>query len=160
VVVVAVVVRVALAPPDALNVDGLTVHTGFDTVPPTDGVTVHPNVMGPTKVLPATMVMFADEVPPGATASGERLELTVIVKSVCAEARGTASAAAANRQHTMRTRPDQNLNQDFTFDSNHWDLNMSRVGYQYPSIPGIIKKLPAGPANFRSIFGIQARSAD
>jgi hypothetical protein len=102
VVVVAVVVSVALAPPDADSVVGLTVHTGFETVPPTDGVTVQPNVMGPTKLLPVTMVMFADEVPPGATASGERLELTVIVKSVWAEAEGRATAMAAKRhRHTM-----------------------------------------------------------
>jgi hypothetical protein len=154
VVVVAVVVSVALAPPDALKVDGLTVHTGFDTVPPTDGVTVQPNVIGPTKPLPVTMVMFADEVPPGATASGERLLLTVIVKSVCAEATGVASAAAASMQQKMRARSRANRDQNFIFDSDHKDLNMSRVGYQYPSIPGIVKKLPAVPANFRRITEI------
>jgi hypothetical protein len=61
-------------------------------------------------------------------------------------------------KHAMEARPDANLDQNFTFDSNHFDshnadLNMSRVGYQFPSIPGIAKKLPAVLANLGGIFG-------
>jgi len=76
--------------------DGLTVQTGLETVPPTEGFTVQPNVIGPTKPVPVTTVIEADEDPPGATALGDRFGSTVIVKSA-AEARGSATNAAAIR---------------------------------------------------------------
>ena len=67
------------------------------------------------------------------------VDFTVIVKSVCAEACGTAKTTAANR-HTTATGMLPNHN--FTLDLHQTDLDMSRVRFQYPSIPGITKKLP------------------
>src|SRR5579864_4100679 len=129
---------VALAPPEALIVAGLTVHTGLSTVPGTDGVTVQPNVIGPANPVPVTIVIVAADVPPGATASGDRFGFTVIVKST-ADAFGAPTIAAASRHNAaMPARPGHN----FTLDSDHKDLNMSRVRFQYPSIPWTTKKLP------------------
>ena len=147
---------VATALPEAFIVAGLTVHTGLETVPPTDGVTVQPNVIGPTNPEPVTIEMSADETPPGATAFGFKFGLTVIVKSVCAEAVVAVKTAAAIT-HKAATRP--HADQDFNLDSHHLDLNMSRFRFLYPSIPGIAKKLPAqthASLDFVFLRGIQA----
>jgi len=147
---------VALAPPDAFIVGGLTTHDGFDTVPPTDGVTVHPNVIGPTNPLPVTIVIDADDVPPGGTASGDRFGLTVIVKSA-AEACGSVTTNAANRHKAaMPARPDHN----FTLDSDHKDLNMSRVGFSTLRFLGPQKSCPPRRETFTAIAEISLRRAN
>ena len=141
VVVASCVVMVALDCPDALIDDGLTRQFGMSVTADAgiDGVTVQPSVTGPTKPDPVTIEICADDDPPGATAGGDRFGTTVIVKST-AEARGSATMHAATR-HNAATGPRPIHN--FTLDSLQTDLNMSSIRFQYPSIPGITKKLPA-----------------
>ena len=69
-------VMVAVAPPEAVSDDGLTVHTGkYGLVTGTTGVTVQVRLTGPVKLPPCTAgatVMLVEETSPGTTALGSK----------------------------------------------------------------------------------------
>ena len=115
---------VADAPPEAVSVAGLTTQVGKKLlVIATVGVTVHPSVTGPTNPEPATIVRFAEDVPPGAVASGLMEPGAVKVKSGCAKAAGTNTSAAHAQASTNPAR----LLRSIHFEVNPSILNMSRL---------------------------------
>lgn len=125
--VVPVVLIVAVAPPDDVIDAGLTRHVGSSAGGiETEAVTVHPSVTLPVYPLGVTTVMFEEDVPPAAVASGEKA-VAVKVKSTEADAAGTTSRLAS-RHNTGRP---PRLVHKFHLDSTNSDFNMSRVRFKY-----------------------------
>src|SRR5579863_2302090 len=109
---------VALAPPDAVSVEGLTVQTGkYWLVMGTTGVTVQVRLTGllraPLEAVAATVILV-EETSPGTTALGFKGSV-VMVKSAAARA---GKAPADSTRHRRRVR-------NFHGDSEGLDFNMS-----------------------------------
>lgn len=111
----------------------------------TVGVTVHPSVTGPANPEPATIVMLAEEVPPGAVASGFIEAGTVKVKSVCAEAAERKPSTA----HIHKTTSPACLLQGIHFEVNLSSFNMSRLVFKYLRFLGRSKRCPHALHPFR-----------
>ena len=120
---------VAEALAGGVTVAGLTAQTGVDVVA-CDEDAWHVRSTVPLKPLIVPIVMFEDEVPPGATASGEN-GVACRVKS-CADACDVRVAKAAMQHRTAsRACPVRKQSQNFDkldFDDSY--LNMSRLGFQ------------------------------
>ena len=93
-------------------------------------------------------VMIEEEPPPGATASGSK-DVVVSVNSLvpCPRADSVNVEHATNRPnaHTvtvLRRSATLRIVQSFTWESEHWDLNMSRCKFNYVRFLGLLKRCP------------------
>jgi hypothetical protein len=123
-VVKSVVVIVAVALAGGVTVAGLTVQAGVEVK--FDGDTEQPKVTVPLKPLMTPTVMFEDDVPPGATASGENAAASKV--KFCAVAPDPKLSIAARRHKAgMPARPARIFCLDCDgLDCDDSDFNMSR----------------------------------
>jgi hypothetical protein len=127
VVVPSIVVIVAEALAGGVTVAGLTVQLGGSVIDWIVDVTWQPRLTLPLKPLSVPTVTFEDDVPPGATASGESVS-ACSVKVWAAASDGKIRNAANRHKTAVSARPDHaELNglDSNGLDFNDWDFNES-----------------------------------